>query len=70
MAKPSLEKRAKKLLKWKITGEGEIPNPFTEDFLQEVDYLVKMRYATRNGETSKSLSYEVTPEGREWAMGE
>ncbi|MFH1311130.1 MAG: hypothetical protein ABIH65_01860 [Nanoarchaeota archaeon] len=70
MAKPPLEERAKELLKWKITKKGEMANPFRQNLIPEINYLVKNGYVTRSGETPKSLSYNVTPEGRKWAIGE
>ena len=68
MKKLSLEERAKKLLRYKITGKGKIPNPFTPDFVEEVQYLVKKIYVAKLGENIKCLSYNPTPEGIKWAF--
>jgi hypothetical protein len=67
MAKDSLEERARKLLRYKITREGEVPNQFTKDYVEEVCFLIEKRYVTKSGGTPKSLSYNVTPEGEKWA---
>ena len=69
MAKPPLEERARKLLKYKLTEEGEVPNPFTPDFLEQIQYLLDKKYIIRgSSETSESLSYIPTPKGRKWAL--
>ena len=64
----SLEERAKKLLKYKITRKGEIPNPFTLGFVREVQYLLDHGYTIKMGGTMKYLRYEITLEGRKWAF--
>ena len=69
MANLSLEERAKKLLKYKITKKGRTPNPFTEDLTPVIDYLVKSGYVTKRGGNPVSLSYDVTPKGKKWAYG-
>lgn len=66
-----LEERAKELLLWKITGKGRTPNPFakTEEIAEEIQFLIDRGYVVQRGGTPKSLSYEVTPEGRKYALG-
>ena len=69
-AKLSLEERAKKLLRYRLTEEGEVPNPFTPDFLEQIQYLLDKKYIVKKPDkTSVSLSYAATPEGEKWAVG-
>lgn len=68
MSNNDLEEKARGLLKYKITGEGEVPNPFSPEFLEEIQYLLNKKYISKSGETPKSLNYSVTPEGRKWAL--
>ena len=67
MAKPSLEVRARILLRYNLTNEGDVPNPFSMDLVEEVCYLLEKRYVTKSGGTPKSLGYSVTPAGKKWA---
>lgn len=64
-----LEERAKELLRWKLTGKGRGPNPFseTEQIAEELQFLIDKGYVIERGGTPKSLRYEVTPEGRKYA---
>jgi len=66
----ALEQRARKLLEWKIFGKGETPNPFvnTEKIAEELQFLIDSGYVISRGQTSKSLDYEVTEEGKKWAL--
>lgn len=65
----ALEEKAKKLLKWKISGKGKAPNPFEnpETLSAEIEFLVLNGYATRRGQTPKSLEYNITEKGKKWA---
>ena len=69
MGKASLEEKAKKLLCYKITGKGEVPNPFTPNFLEQIQYLLNNKYIVRCWGTQKCISYSVTDKGRKWALG-
>lgn len=62
-----LEERARDLLRLKITGRGRTPNPFTEDFTKELQFLIDKGYVVQRGGTPKSLRYDVTFEGRKYA---
>jgi hypothetical protein len=72
--KESLEERAKRLLKSKITGNyKEIGyDPLDIENLKEnvevIDYLVEKRYIIERGDTVKSFVYIPTPDGRKWAL--
>ena len=71
----SLEKRAKNLLRWKITKRGKIPNPFTQTakLVEEIQFLIDKGYIVDNGANSNTksaflLGYYITPEGRKYAL--
>ena len=68
--KESLEKRALKLLKWKVIRNSESPNPFTDTtkIIEELDFLIDKEYVTRFGNTLISAKYIVTPEGKKYAL--
>ncbi len=70
-AKP-LEERARELLKWKITSKVKAPDPFADfgQISEEIEFLANKGYVVARGETPKSLRYEVTPEGKKYALGE
>ncbi len=66
--KNSLEERAKSLLRYQITKEGEVPNPFDSSFLEEINYLLKQKYIFRKAGTIDQPIYGVTSEGKKWAL--
>lgn len=68
MKNKTLEQKARVLLRWRLTEKGETPNPFTPDFPEQINYLLDKKYVIKSGETPKSLSYHVTPEGKKWAL--
>jgi hypothetical protein len=69
MDNKTLEQKAKQLLKWRLTEKGDVPNPFTPDFPEQINYLLDKQYIIKSGQTPKSLSYAVTKEGKKWALG-
>ncbi|MCX6749856.1 MAG: hypothetical protein NTZ83_00180 [Candidatus Pacearchaeota archaeon] len=72
--KESLEERAKRLLKSKITGNykkiGYDPLDIKnlKENPNEIDYLVEKRYIIERGDTVGSFCYIPTPVGRKWAL--
>ncbi len=58
MSDVSLEERAKILLRYRITREGEVPNILLQKWQEALQYLFENNYLTRN--------YNLTSEGEKW----
>ncbi len=64
-----IEEIGNEMLKFKITGKGEIPSPANEPelFAKGIEYLLEKGYITKKIEDSET-SYPVTINGKEYAL--
>ena len=62
-------KKARQLLRYEITQQGEVPNPFDHDFYEVVQYILDRKYVIEVGRKGDALQCKLTPEGEKWALG-
>jgi hypothetical protein len=65
---PSIEERARQMIIYKITGRGDVPNSLAYDFTQVMNYLTDHKYWRKIGGTEEKPVFELTPEGKTWAL--
>lgn len=61
----SLEEKAKKLIRWRLKGEGEVPD--TRDLPEQIEYMLNMKYIVKSRRDDDPNLYCLTPEGEIWA---
>ncbi len=66
MTRNSLDERAKKLYRYFVTKEGEMPDMKDEENKKAVQYLFNNHYLIRK----EYASPQTTPEGERWAREE